>query len=163
MQTNRLIKELKIIQHNVLSWTRERAIELSNYYNTVKPDIILLNSISQRDNPKVKIFNYNIHTKNNLNKQHAGIAIGIRKDAKCKILDDFTDDVLGIQIETTKGPIAVFTIYSPPRRNYLPVGELKRALQKTIPVYFIGDMNAHHKTLEYRYTDNKGKNNTRID
>ena len=157
MQTNRLITELKIIQHNVLSWTRERAIELSNYYNAVKPDIILLNSISQRDNPKVKIFNYNIYTKNYLNEQHAGIAIGIRKDANCKILDDFTDDLLGIQVETTKGPIAVFTIYSPPRRNYLPVGELKRALQKTIPVYFIGDMNAHHPTLGYRYTDNKGK------
>ena len=157
MQTNRLITELKIIQHNVLSWTRERAIELSNYYNAVKPDIILLNSISQRDNSKVKIFNYNIYTKNYLNEQHAGIAIGIRKDANCRILDDFTDDLLGIQVETTKGPIAVFTIYSPPRRNYLPVGELKRALQKTIPVYFIGDMNAHHPTLGYRYTDNKGK------
>ena len=40
MQTNRLTTELKIMQHNMLSWTRERAIELSNYYNTVKPDII---------------------------------------------------------------------------------------------------------------------------
>ena len=157
MQTNRLITELKIIQHNVLSWTRERAIELSNYYNTVKPDIILLNSISQRDNSKGRIFNYNIYTKNYLNEQHAGKAIGIRKDANCRILDDFTDDLLGIQVETTKGPIAVFTIYSPPRCNYLPVGEIKRALQKTIPVYFIGDMNAHHPTLGYRYTDNKGK------
>ena len=105
----------------------------------MKPNIIMLNSISQRNDPKIKIFNYDIHTKYYLNEQHAGIAVGIKKDVKYKILDDFTDDIFGIQIETTKGLTAVFTIYSPPHYNYLPVGEVKRPLQKTIRVYFIGD------------------------
>ena len=141
----------------------EREIELSSYYNIINPDNILLISVSQRNDPKIKIFNYNIHIKNYLKEQHAGVAVGVRKEVRYKILDDFTADILGIQIETTKGPITVFTIYSPPLCNYLLMGKLKRAVQKTIPVYFIGDMNAHHPTLGYRYTDNNGKNNTRPD
>ena len=38
-----LYNNLLIIQHNVHTWTDEKAIELSNYYNLHNPDIILLN------------------------------------------------------------------------------------------------------------------------
>ena len=33
-----------IIQQNVLHWSFDRKKELSNYYNKLQPDIILLNS-----------------------------------------------------------------------------------------------------------------------
>ena len=85
----------------------------------------------------IKIFNYNVYTRNIQNEDHAGIAIAVRKDLKYQIIDDFDDDLLAVRLETTKGPIIVFTHYSPPRRNYLPRGNMKKIFQKTDPVYFI--------------------------
>ena len=66
---------------------------------------------------------------------HARIAIAIRRDVKYKIIDDFAEDILGVELETTKGPVMFLTCYSPPRRNYIPVGELENKLQKRIPVF----------------------------
>ena len=152
----RLYNNISIIQHNVHTWTDERAIELSNYYNLHNPDVILLNSTS-RPNKTVKIFNYNVYERNYLNEYQAGIAIAVKKNIQHKILDDFQDDILGIRMETDKGPIELYTIYSPPRRNYLPIGEINRIAQKNIPTYLIGDINAQHQMLAYTYVNNKGR------
>ena len=149
---------LKIVQHNVLAWTDERSKELSAVYNKINPAIILLNSVSVRDNKPVKIYNYNVYSKNHLNEFQAGVAIAVRKTLQYKILDDFVDDILGIQVITTRGPVEIYTLYSPPRRHYLPLGEIKRIFQKTIPTYFIGDLNALHNLMGYlNSVNNKGR------
>ena len=148
-------QELSIIQHNVLYWMKDRANELSNLYNKFQPDLILLNSTSIIDNQIIKIYNYNIHAKNYLNEAHAGIAIAIKKSIPYKILDDYGDDILGVQIETVKEPVSVFTLYSPPRRNYLPIGDLRRAFQRNMPVYMAADLNANHQIMGYNYVNNK--------
>ena len=72
-------------------------------------------------------------------------------------MDDYGDDLLGIQIQTSKGPVALFTIYNPPRRNYLPLGDIRRALQRNIPVYIIAGLNPHHQILCYTRVNNKGR------
>ena len=59
---------------------------------------------------------------------------------------------------TTKGPIAVTTYYSPPRANYLPTGDIRRMLQKNMPVYFMADLNANQQIFGYASSNNKGKN-----
>ena len=148
--------ELKIIFQNVLWWTWERRNELSNYYQKENPEIILLNATSLIDGNKVKIFNYNIYEKNYQNERHAGIAIAIRKDIDHQILDDFQDDIMAVKIETTKGQLIIATYYSPPRRNYMPIGEIKRLFQRNVPVYLMGDLNAHHQALGHNYADQKG-------
>lgn len=38
------IETLKIMQHNVRSWTYHRKYELANYYREEDPDTILINS-----------------------------------------------------------------------------------------------------------------------
>ena len=157
INNTRLYNNLLIIQHNVHTWTDERAIELSNYYNLHNPDIILLNSVSLRQGKAVKIFNYNVYERNYLNEFQAGIAIAIKKNIQHKVLDNFQDDILGIRIETNKGPIEIYTIYSPPRRNYLPIGEINSIAQKNIPTYLIGDVNAQHQMLTYTYVNTKGR------
>ena len=153
----RLITQIKIIQHNVLHWTTERRNELSNYYNRENPEIILLNATGKMTERGIKIFNYNVYTRNIRNEDHAGIAIAVRKDLKHQIIDDFDDDLLAVRLETTKGPIIMFTHYSPPRRNYLPLGNMKKIFQKTDPVYFIGDLNANHEAFGYRTNNLKGR------
>ena len=67
INNTQLYKDLTIMQHNVMHWTPDRAIELANFYNKLKPDIILLNSITPRPNKTIKIFNYNIYSRNYLN------------------------------------------------------------------------------------------------
>ena len=98
-----------------------------------------------------------MHIKNFQNEHHAGVAIAVRKNIRYQILDDFIDDILGVRILTLRGPINILTHYSPPRRNYLPLGELNRKLQSNEAVYLMGDLNAHHPLFGYRRTDLKGR------
>ena len=152
-----LIQDLKIIQHNVLCWTKDRSIELCNYYHQENPDIILLNSTSVINNNKIKIYNYNVIQRDILNERSAGVAIAIKKTIKYKAIDDFNDDILGIELLTSKGPIIILTNYSPPRRNYIPIGEIENILQKNTPVYFAGDINANIPALGYAAYNNNGR------
>ena len=152
---NNPISDLKVIMHNVNTWTPARENELSNCFNREQPDIILINDIG--NNHKIKIFNYNVHTKNFQNELHARVAIVVWKNIRYHILDDFIDDILGIRILTIRGPINIITHYSPPRRNHLPIGELNRKLKCNEPVYLLGDLNVHHPLFGYRYTDVKGR------
>ena len=96
------MEELKIIQHNVLHWTRERAIELSNYYRTMNADIVLLNSISTFDTERIHIYNYSVIQRNASTERNAGVAIAIKSNIKYRPIDDFADDILGIEIDTTR-------------------------------------------------------------
>ena len=70
---------LKTVQHNALAWIDVRSKELSKFYNISNPNIILLNSASVRDNKSIRIFNYNVYSKNFLNELQAGVAIAVRK------------------------------------------------------------------------------------
>ena len=112
-----IMEKLKIIQHNVLYWTRERAIEPSNHYRTMDADIVLLNLTSTFDTERNRIYNYNVIQRNTLTERNAGVAIAIRSNSKYKPIDDFVDDILGIEIDTTKGPINILTCYCPPQEG----------------------------------------------
>ena len=93
-----------------------------------------------------------------LNKHSAWVAIAIKKTTtKYKTIDDFNDDILGIELITSKGPIIILTNYSPPRRNFIPIGEIEDILQKNIPVYFAGDINANIPALGYAAYNNNGR------
>ena len=76
---NNLIQDLKIVQHNILHWTKDRSTELANYYRQENLDIILLNSTNIINNNIINIYNYNIIQKNALNERNTGIAVGIKK------------------------------------------------------------------------------------
>ena len=75
-----MLNTIKIVQHNVLSWTFNRRNELSNYYLTLDPHIILLNSTGSLLEDKIKIFNYHVFQRNDANERNAGIAIAVRRD-----------------------------------------------------------------------------------
>ena len=151
-----LLREVKILQHNVQHWSKERSIELGNYYRKENPEIILLNSTGVNDRNTIKIFNYNDTSRNLLNEAHTGVAVAVRRDLQYCIVDDFADDILGVQLETTRGHIMIITNYNPPRRNYMPTAEIENKMQKNIPVYFVGDLNAHLPAMGYRnYNTNR--------
>ena len=123
-----LMEEVKIMQHNVMSWTHERSIELGNYYGKEQPTIILLNATSKCDCAILHVFKYNVVQRNAFGELLAGVAI--RKDLKYKIIDDFTGDILGTEMETAKGPLMILTCYCTPRRNYVLTGEIENKLKR---------------------------------
>ena len=146
MNNNRR-EQFTIIQHNVQNWTFQRRNELSNIYKELDPDVILINSHCRRQQEKIKLFNYNVHQRNYADEDHAGAAIAIRKDIKYKIIDDFDEDFLAIELESNRGNFVVGTAYMPPRRNYFPNPDIMRILRRNIPAYIIGDLNARHPSL----------------
>ena len=141
--TNNNIKRLKIIQHNVRHWPTNKFC----YYNTYKeidPDIILLNEHGMKNEEKIKIFGYDMYQRNKSNEIHDGVAIGIKKHYNYKILDNFTESTLAIQIQTELGEVIISTIYQPPRRNYLPIDDVLKIVNNVNPAYILADTNAKH-------------------
>ena len=150
------MEQIEIIQHNVLKWNALRANELTNIYYQTNPDVILLNATGKKQNEKIKIYQYNVHQKNHLDENHAGIAIAMKKNIKYKLYDDTTDDVLAVEIETTRGPVVICTAYIPPRRGVLPIEDILKFTRKNIPVYIIADLNAKHRNLGHSYNNAVG-------
>ena len=126
-----------------------RKNELYNTYISENPDVILLNSTGVRNQEKIKIFQYNVYQKNKYNEPRAGIAIAIKRNIKHKLIDDFQEDVLAIEIETSRGPVVLCTTYLPPRRQIFPYQDILKVARRNSPAYIIGDLNAKHPTLSH--------------
>ena len=156
------LQYIKVLQHNVQHWSRARSIELGNFYRKENPEVILLNSTGMTDRDKITIYNYNVPSRNLLNEAQAGVAIAVCKDLHYCIVDDFNDDILGAQLETTRGPVMILTNCSPPRRNYIPAAEIENKLQKNMPVNFVGDLNANLPAMGYGNYNNNDREIQRL-
>lgn len=80
-------------------------------------------------------------------KKNDGVAIGIRKMINYRIIDDFTDAFLAIQINTTIGEMIIVTTYLPPRRPCLPAQDFLRLINSNKPTHKIGEFNVRHRIL----------------
>jgi len=137
---------LTIVQHNVRHWQNNKNA-LTNTYNHLDPDIILLNEHSNTDRQTLKIFNYLTFQTNKDNRLNAGAAIAIKKNLPFRLHDDFNSDMLAVTIETRQGPITIATTYIPPRDDYINFIDFNDLLSRPHPVYLIGDLNARHRIL----------------
>lgn len=72
--------------------------DLTNVYNDIDSDIILVNDHSFTNDERFIIFNYNIHTSNKTNARHHGTAIIIRKNIDYRPHDDFETNLIPITI-----------------------------------------------------------------
>lgn len=150
-----MLRKLLILQHNVRNWNTHKH-EFYNIYRIEDPDIILLNEHGVKNNDNITLFNYNVHQSNKLNENNDGVAIAIRKNIKYRLIDDFTDEFLAIQIDTTIGEIIIATSYLPPRRPYLPAQDFLRLINSNKPTYIIGDFNARHRVLGHNNNNTVG-------
>lgn len=141
------LRRLKILQHNVRHWPTNK-INLCNVYREIDPEVILINSHGCTTEQPIKIFNYNVHRRNNSQQQHDGVAIAIRKNIRYHIIDDFNDEIMAIKVTTTLGDLILATAYLPPRRNYLPIPDFLKLLNYNCPVYILGDLNAKHRIFD---------------
>ena len=135
------METITVIQHNVLTWNN-RKHKLYNTYVENYSDIIILNSTGVMDSEIIKMYNYNVYQRNTQGELHAGIVIAVRKRIRHKLMDDFREDVLAVELQTTKGPLFISTTYLPPRRGYLPANDIMKIMRKNSPAYILGDFNA---------------------
>lgn len=147
---------LTIIQHNVQHWQNKK-MALCNIYNSINPDIILINDTSNRNSDPFKIFNYNTFQSNKNNSLHSGIGIAIRKTLPFRLIDDFHSDFLAVSVPTPQGNIIIATTYIPPRDQYINFIDFQKILNRPEPVYIIADINAKHRTLGNTYNNTVGK------
>ena len=102
--------QLKILQHNVNSWSIKRH-ELTNTYSTLSPDIILINHTGIKQDQQLKIYQYTVYTSNKNNIQNGGTAIAIKNNIAHTIIDDFHTDLLAINVNTPEATITIGTDY----------------------------------------------------
>ena len=148
-------RRLTILQHNVMAWTNKRHV-LTNIYQTIDADVILLNETSVLNDEQLRIFNYNVFKANRLDERHAGTAIAIKKTIVPFIDDNYEQDFLSATIQTDDGPITIATGYSPPRQTFLNTSDIHKIFNRNHPVYFLGDLNARHRNFDYSSNDFKG-------
>ena len=146
----------KILQHNVHTLTFRRKNELYNTYAEINPDIILLNSTGTSDNNRIKFYTYNVYQKNKNSEPSAGVAIAIKQNIKHRILDEFSENMLAVELDSTQGKIIIATAYYPPRQPYLNYNDFNMIMGKKVPVYFLGDLNARHPSLGHNNTNAMG-------
>ena len=148
--------KLTIIQHNVRHWNDKRHA-LTNIYNNIDADIILLNDHSLTNDKRLKIFNYNTYQTNVTNRLHRGAAIAVKKHIAHRLIDDFDSDMLGITIQTRHGPMTIGTTHIPPNAPYLNFIDFNRLFKRQEPAYLLGDINARHPTLGHNDSNNVGR------
>lgn len=126
----RQIQQLTIIQHSVRDWSANKHAYYYTY-QSIDPDIILINEHGVKNGNQIKIFNYNIYQSNKSNEKNDGVAIAVKKTMKHRLIDDFMQEFIATKIETTVGEIIIAVTYLPPRRPYLPIIDF----QKLQPTY----------------------------
>ena len=107
------------------------------------------------NNNDIKIPGY--HTYKTRQDINCGTAILIRRALIHRQITTNTDNFLTLKIHTDSGPLLISTAYSPPRDTLnltLPFHTLKNY---NLPHFFIGDINAHHRTLGSTRTNVSGK------
>ena len=149
--------KLDIIHHNVRHWGSDKNL-LSNYYLQSNPDIITINShgLDSTKGQFLKLFNYSNKTSG------SGMATGAAILTKSCIKHtnykaDYDNNTLYTIIETNIGKIAIFTFYSPPRFNWLPLTDLQNVLNLNIPTIILTDANVKHTHFGHNNSDELGK------
>ena len=147
---------LTVIQHNVRNWNTQN-YNLCNSYANIDPDIILINSHGCNSNQTIKIFNFHVYQRNQSEQLNDGVAIAVKKGLKHRIINNFNNEIMAVQITTTMGEVILSTAYLPPRRDFLPYEEILQLMNRHLPVYLLGDLNARHIGLGHSNNNQVGK------
>lgn len=155
-QQNTTRKTIKVLQHNERNWKTHKTM-LSNTYQAIIPDIILINSRGLRNIDSLKLHGFITYKINTTQELDDGSAILVKESIQHKQIGNFTTDILILQIDVFNGPVNVWTTYLPPTRPYLPFSDIHRAMSYNNPTYLIGDFNAKHTCLGNSSNNNVGK------
>ena len=130
---------VRVLHHNVRHWGDSRH-SLVSAFRELDPDVITINSHGSGEN--LRVWGYSVVTQ--VSGVHDGWAIAVRRSLSCRMLELSRDGMLAVQLQTEDGPLVIATFYRPPRRDWLPVGDLLALANRAEPVYLFADLNARH-------------------
>ena len=136
---------VRVLHHNVRSWGDSRH-SLVNAFCELDPDVITINSHGSESN--LRVWGYSVVSRSS--GAHDGWAIAVRRSLRYRELELSRDGVLAVQLQTDDGPIVIATYYRPPRRDWLPLGDLLALANRAEPVYLLADLNARHGIFGHR-------------
>ena len=147
---------MKIIQINVRSyWGIRDAIR--SYINDEKPEVLLLNSTGITNGATIKHPGYT--ARQSPDGAHQGVAILVSTSIKHEYLTGIflNNSFLAVKLHTPRGPIIVATAYARPN-SYIPMHDFNTLYRyNNFPIFFAGDLNAHHTQFQHGRIDNHGR------
>ena len=146
---------IRVLQVNIRNF-RKLKYTFKLIISEHKPDIILLNETGKVDAFQLKIHGYKGFGSNNTDNH--GMAIFYKYNMQIEHVTFTDDDLLAIKLITNFGKIIIATAYSPPRIKSLPIIPLNKLFNQSLPILFIGDLNAHSPSFQNsKIADFKGK------
>ena len=124
--------------------------------STRRPDVVLVNETGQCD--VVRLSGYSSIT-SSLG-AFSGVAILVSKKFPFIEIPCLDDNFLAVKILTSIGYVVFATVYSAPRIDNIQTISINKLLTLRLPVFIIGDMNAHHPSFHNtrnNRADDKGK------
>lgn len=92
---------------------------MRNTYQTLNPDIILVNSHGETNPRNIYIKRYTASLKNTFQEMHDGSAVLIKTNIKLKVKDEFLPNVTEVKLETPMGTIYINSSNIPPTKKTL--------------------------------------------
>ena len=165
---NQPANSLKIIQHNVRNFTTNKK-QLYDFWETQKPDVILLNSVCLGNEDKPNRLNYISH--NNYKTyytdkgKHNGSAILVKKSIRHILVKTGNNQLLAITLYTHTGPVTLSTFYrvfDKKKPNHkIPHQQISHLFSKNHPVFLLGNLNMKHTCFGHKNQRKTNDNNNK--
>jgi len=156
------MSQLKIVHWNCFKLSNTRQIELINFINILKPDIISLQEIKlsiEMSNLFLNINGFTTHVKartTNPN-QGGGVAVLIRSEIPHTSIDelDCNLEIIGLNINTSEYDFDFFSLYNPPSK-LLPTEFFHDLESKKRTFILVGDLNSKTEVIGCKSNDRNG-------
>ena len=147
---------LTIVQVNVRSFFNIRNL-IYDFIDRERPDVVLLNSISITNSYAIKYFGYT--SRQSRDGWSVGSCILVKSTLHFEFISPpfIHPDFMAVKLFTQQGPIILSTAYITPFSN-LPLADFNKLFSYNhLPVFFAGDINANHISLNHPYTNAHGR------
>ena len=150
------IRETLIVQHNVRHYANNLHA-LHSDWDSLNPDVILLNSTSIPKNPgkdyklptNIKYKDYKVYETEQ--GEHNGSAILVKRSLQHSVTKTGSEHLLAITLTTNKGLLTLSTYYRPfkdtKQNSSIPHLLFKQLFNRSHPVFLLADLNIKHKCL----------------
>ena len=155
--------QIKIAQWNCFKLTTARIVELKNFLNIIKPDIISIQELKlseERANLHLRVSGYITYVKaRKTNPNHGGgVAILIRSEIPHTTITGLDDslEIIGLKVETNEYCFDFVSLYNPPGR-IIPCDFFVKYDSNGVDLILVGDLNSKTKSIGCKSEDASGK------
>ena len=155
--------QIKVAQWNCFKLTTVRIIELKNFLNIIKPDIISIQELKlgeEEANLRLRVNGYITYVKarkTNPNRG-GGVAILIRSEIPHTSITGIDEslEIIGLKVETNEVCFDFVSLYNPPGR-IIPYDLFSKYDSNGVDLILVGDLNSKTKSIGCKSEDASGQ------